>query len=442
MRKTAFVFLLSLSFTVSYAQRKLEVKEKTEALSVFIDKDPVIDKDGGSQAGATISCPVNLNLTFSSNVDKVVDVYKSEEKGGLRFYYLRFIVGRYKGANYSNRILEVAAPGFVPLKFSLALTASQSKSFEIFDPNATVGVGCFYEFYNGGIELFKNALYSEAKEKYKLALECTDAPENINVKEKIANIDTILILRKKADEAYEMQNFKIALDCYEKINSYNADDQYVNKRMSESRIRYLDSCTSYYRNAEDYFVNGKYAQAKKLYEIIVLQSCPKATEANVRLSEIRQFEEDRKFKTKVVNYEYAQNTPLGISGGKYSENKVGSYISFRMNIDVIEAIRKKHENAEKPEANLSIGWSLKAVSPVWIFAGVGYTGVGRWETEGHPVDDPALKIQSAISPEAGVLGKIGPIVLRYTFQYRFSIDKDYQDLIGSMKHVFGVGICF
>mgnify|MGYP003215857763 CR=1 FL=1 len=57
-------------------------------------------------------------------------------------------------------------------------------------------------------------------------------------------------------------------------------------------------------------------------------------------------------------------------------------------------------------------------------------------------EDPSFKLYSAISAEVGLLGKIGPLVLRYTYQLRFSVSKEYEDKISRSRHVFGVGFCF
>jgi hypothetical protein len=77
------------------------------------------------------------------------------------------------------------------------------------------------------------------------------------------------------------------------------------------------------------------------------------------------------------------------------------------------------------------------VRPVWLFFGGGYTDVGKWEK-----GKTDFLHHGAISPEIGILGKLGPVVLRYTFQYRFALENEYQDIIGKNAHVFGLGICF
>jgi len=189
---TLIYLLLFLSFTVSFAQKNLEIKDNTSSMSVFIDKDTVVNNAGGKQAGITIQCSTELKLTFTSNVDKIVDVYNTEVKGGIRYYYLRFILGIYRGQDYRNRKLEVSAQGFYPLKFDVNLQPSESKSYEIFDPVARLSSGCFNQFYNEGVDLFRKALYQEARVKYRLSMGCNDVPPEVNINEKITINDTIL----------------------------------------------------------------------------------------------------------------------------------------------------------------------------------------------------------------------------------------------------------
>ena len=448
-------FLLGLFLLVSigslFAQRTLEKKEKTEALSIFVDKDPAIDNAGGGQAGAIISCPITLNLSFSSNVDRTVDVYKTEERGDVRFYFLRLIVGRYRGASYDNRTLEVIAPGFAPLKFKLELQASESKSFEIFDPNATVGVGCFYQHYNEGVELFKKAMYPETLEKYRVAMECTDMPEDVDMKQKIRDIDTILVLRKEGDKFYDLLYYKEAMNCYQKIVSFNIDDQYAQNRAKEAGNKFIDVCKNYFDGAEVYYANGNYSEARKMYEMVVLTSCPKATEAGVRLSEIGKIEYDHNKRIHAILYEFSKQTPIGISVGSYKEKKFAGYFSLSINPKIFKLIQKgetddDYKKADGAELNVSAGWTtMKLPIPLWGFFGLGYSGVSMWDfREGFRQENgnPTLYIRSAVSPEIGLLGKVGRVALRYTFQYRFAFNKADQDEIGQFRHVIGAGICF
>jgi tetratricopeptide (TPR) repeat protein len=189
-----------------------------------------IDNAGGAQAGITVFCTGTLSLSFESNVDRTVDVYNTEERGGLTYYYIRFTVGRFRGANYGGRVLDVLAPGFLPLKVRIDLQPSESKTYEIYDPNATVGVGCFYENFNSATELFRNSLYAEAVEKFKLSKECTDYQESSNVEYILESIDSILVLRTRGDYFFNIQDYGEALNAYQKVIWYNSSDAYSLER--------------------------------------------------------------------------------------------------------------------------------------------------------------------------------------------------------------------
>jgi tetratricopeptide (TPR) repeat protein len=238
MKKYLLLSLLLFACVGSlFAQRTLEKKETTEGMSIFVDKDPTVDNAGGGQAGAIISSPINIELHFSSNVDRTVDVYKTEERGDLRYYSLRFIVGRYRGASYNNRILEVSAPGFAPLKFPIELQASESKSFEIFDPNATVGVGCYFEHLNKGNNFFTNTQYEDAKTEYNLALECSDVPEDNDLRTKIDNAGTAFDCKQAADSYFNAGQYVEAKHEYEKLRGLNPNDKYPAERIADCDMR-------------------------------------------------------------------------------------------------------------------------------------------------------------------------------------------------------------
>jgi len=436
MQKKLFIFLiLFVSITSSYAQRNLQVKEKTEGISVFTEKQPEVINAGGAQAGAVISCPLTLSLSFSSNVDKVVDVWKTEVRGELRFYYLRFIIGRFRGASYDGRILEITASGFLPNKFRLNLQPGESKSFEVFDPNATVGVGCFYQNFNEGVELYRKSLYIEAKEKYRTSLECNDIPAEVSVYDRIMIIDSIISWRLRADSCFEASNFKDAINFYQKVAVQNREDFYANTRHSESLYRRSDLCSRYFNSAEEYFANGDYQEAKKLYAIVVDQQCMQAEKADARLVEIRVYERERMEGPTVLCYEIGKNTPLGLSIGLYRIKKIRGYVSVRTNGDFFRSLQSDANDLKRSEFNVSGGLTFGIYNPIWLLMGCGYTEVGK-------PGDISVDFVPAISPEIGVLGKYKMAVLKYTLQYRFALEKEHQDFVGRFRNVIGLGICF
>ncbi len=427
------------------AQRVLEIEEISNTnIGIFADIDPDIRNAGGKQGGITVYCSSHIPLQFTEMESEIpVKPYSTEEKDGLTYYYIRFIIGRYKGTSYENRIVTITSPGFIPIRTKLDLQPNESKLFKVSDPNATVGVGCFRENYNKGMELFRNSAYKEAQDLFTLSLQCTDAENIAQVQEKIANIDSMLLFRKQGDDSFREGRYLDAYTNYRKIFSYNFEDQYAKNQAIEAQTLFYSNCTTYYEKAERHFAAGEYLDAKKYYEIVVNQSCTNTLDATLRLKEVNGIIEGRKQRAQTILYEYADNTPIGISVGTYKERKVGGYFSLRLNTDVFESIRNNYEQAKLPELDASFGWTLMVYKPAWIFWGVGYTGMGEWEYDrDKPSDDPSLKIHSAVTPELGALVKVGPIVLRYTFEYRFALEKDFQDFMGKTKHVAGIGVCF
>jgi len=433
---SAFICLCQMAF----AQRVLDFKDQTQALSVFTDKDPEVINAGGAQSGITVYCSSTLSLSFESNVDRTVDVYNTEERGGLKYYYIRFTVGRFRGANYSGRVLEVLAPGFLPLRVRIDLQPSESKTFEIYDPNATVGVGCFYENFNVATELFRNSMYAEARERFNLSKECTDYQASSNIAYILESIDSILILRTRGDYHFDLQNYNEAYNAYQKAVGFNSSDTYAVNRRNESLGKINELCSNYFHEAESYFYEKKYKEAEPLYEKMLALSCVNNREANLRLLELRRNMANRLHRAQVILYEYAETAPFGISYGRYSTLNFGTYVSLRFNSEMFKSFSKTDDMEEKPEVNLSFGWNRMVIREVGFFAGLGYTGVGQWEKDTE--NELQLTLHHAVSPEAGVLFKIGPIALRYTFQYRFALNNEFQDYIGKMSHVAGIGICF
>ena len=439
MNKLVIIPILFFCFSdYLYSQRIFEYKTD-EAINVFIDKDPEILNSGGAQAGVTISCVSNIPLTFETNIDKTVDVYNKEQKGAITYYYLRFIVGRYKGSNYIGRELQVLADNFIPLKIKLDLQSGESKIFEIFDPNVNSSVGCFYQHFNEAADLYKKAMYKEAQEKYRQSMDCADYQNNLGVLQKIETINSIIMLRDKADYFFNVSNYKAALDSYQKIIIYNSDDQYANGKIKEALDKYAESCNSYFNLAENYFNEGKYDDAIKFYDLVLTQSCSHSDLATSKLAEIKKIRQNSNPREKIILYEIAGNAPFGISAGKYEKTRISGYFSIRTNMYFFKGMSSSNKKEGKPEINISVGATKMVYDRTFVFAGIGYTGVGDWYKKS---DDNTMRLHPAISPEVGVLYKIGPVALRYTFQYRVAFEKDYHDYIGRIKNIAGIGYCF
>lgn len=453
--RTQILFLFFLLFIPFYAfsQRTLEIQDISTGMNVFSGKD--------TEAGIVISAPLTIPLIFESSHDKVVDVFNKETKGDEQLYYIRFNTGK----RYRGRKLTIITNDYQPLIIMAELEPKELKQYKIVDPDAEFVYGCYYEYRKRGTEFFQKSMYDEAKEQYLIAKECSDCPENANLDELITNIDSIFVYQKQADEAFDLLDYRKSASLYSKILTLNPSDSQASQKRFESITKYSNDCQKYFDMADVYKNNGEYDKALELYDRIANENCGSALLASNEAKKIRILMNSRKQRARVYAYEFSSNAPIGITTGSYKNKKVGGYFSLSLHPDFFKALQKDYNEVEKPELNISFGWTVNPVStfPLWIFFGPGYTGVGEfvdkngdryWENDEDDIinedddtidyDDkkPTFKLYSAISPEIGLLGKIGPVVLRYTFQYRFALSKDYEDKIKSTRHVFGVGFCF
>ncbi|MDR2231597.1 MAG: hypothetical protein LBE56_00575 [Tannerella sp.] len=435
--KKIFVLILLFTSLCVYAQRNLGYEDRSMDNAVF----------GGqtNEACVTFSAPTNLKpLFFSSNIQKLPA--KIDTIGTDINYHLVFDASKGR----ESRTISIRVQGFSPLSLSVWLTPKKQLNFFLYDPDSTI-VGCYYQLSKEGADFFAKGMYMEAKEKYTSAMQCkTDfKPEYEAVlNQKITIIDSILFLKPLADASFDLLDYKTAYDLYFQIYSYNVDDRTVADRLTLCSQKMYENCKIYFTNAENYQKNGENEKAIELYQRVVDQGCSQSVTANLRIQEIYDATVINKTAT-TLTYEYEKDAPIGFSIGKYKDRKSNGYFTMRLNSEVFEALRSNNDSLKRPELNISFGWTIKVVKPVWIFFGPGYTGVGKYEAKANANenDELTLKIKSAVSPEIGLLGKIDlsddvGIAFRYTFQYRFALEKESIDYIGKIKHVIGIGLCF
>ncbi|MDE6349207.1 MAG: hypothetical protein K2L60_11330 [Bacteroides sp.] len=456
MRKRLF-FLTVLLFMATvevFSQRSLEIKDVSSGMNVFSGKD--------TEAGIVISCPGNIELSFESSHDKVVDVYNKEMKGEEMFYYLRFNTGK----KYRGRKLTIRSKDYAALTIMADLEPKDLKQYQLLDPDVEFVYGCYYEYRKRGTDFFQKSMYNEAKEQYSIAKECSDCPADANLDELMANIDSISLFQKQAEAAAALLDYRAASDLYDKILVLNPSDINASNKSAEYEQLYGTDCKRYFDMAEVYKVDGEYQKALELYQKVVDANCTNALLASEQAKRIRILLQNRKQRSHVFTFEYGSgHSPFGFSYGSYKNRKVGHYFTLSLHPDVFYTMRKDYDKCEKAEVSITpLGWTFNPVPKHpygWIFLGLGYTGVLRYETAdgeiyqpgtyvpsdnpeemGERMEEPQLKVYSAISPEIGVVAKVWRFAVRYTFQYRFSLGKKYEDRISKTRHSIGVGVCF
>jgi len=350
--------------------------------------------------------------------------------------------------------MSVNMDGFTPLPLSWTLSPKQWIQYFIY-PDTTI-VDCYHQLTREGMKLFQTGNYEESKRKYEETKTCSKINDEDKkyVDDRLQLIDTLILWKNMANDYFIRSEYVKSIEYYNKIFEKNSTDDFCRQRIFEAQVKQSDDCKMIFDKAEGYYNDKDKVNAEILYQKVIDQQCSGyMAEATQQLRKIKESLNDAC--RNVLTYEYAKDAPIGFSIGSYKAHKVSGYFTLRLNSDVFEAIRTNTDSTMRPELNVSFGWTIPIVKPVWIFFGPGYTGVGQYVANSNDKQNDSqnasqekldFKINNAISPEIGILGKIVlgkvGIALRYTFQYRFALDKDMQDYIGQSRHVFGIGICF
>lgn len=427
--------------------------------------EPDESMEGGiCTGGENVACVIitahrDLILSFESTMDDRVNVASTEDSGGSIIYTLHF----YTGPQYRGRVLKITSQtSLTPVSVSLNLTPKEVQRYYVNDPDAGIGAGCYRRMRAEGIEFFRTAHYSEAKSRYQIAKECSDYQADSSDIDLLINaIDTILKYRDIADDNYELVDYKKSRDAYAKIIALNADDEYAKNRYTETQQLLNQACGRYYLAAENHFKNNEYDEAEALYQKMVDQGCFQRNHCNQRLQEIKNIKDKKTQRSTVFTYEFSKHVPIGFSVGSYKNRKAGGYFTFKVNTATFNMLRKMQQKAVHPEFDISAGANFRPsqnkYAPIWLHFGLGYTMAGAYTYKDEQGEEQRYKggelpedisdwpeFYHAVSPEIGILGKIGPGVLRYTIQIRFALTSDagIQDYMRPVMHSFGFGICF
>ncbi|MGM9707885.1 MAG: hypothetical protein ACI3YM_09830, partial [Prevotella sp.] len=364
-------------------------------------------------------------------------------------------------------------PGYNIVTIPLELNPKQLRSFYLSDPDATVGKGCYVEHRNKAQEEIKKTNYEQAKDLLLEACQCSDVDTTEN-NENLRTLDTIMNSRAMADRSFKLLDYQEAATYYEKVMMLNPYDNYASNRFTVCMRNYESECDIAFKKAEYFFREKMYDKAQELYDQVVRRECNNMVIATDRLNIIQSAMDAKKFHSRVITYEYNKDTPLGFSYGKYNMKKTGGFIQCDLNNRVFDALRsdcRYGDTKDDPEFNMSFGWTIKIVNPVWIYFGPGFTSkiyYGTYLDDNFPgykdhemekvekteymTDDEyerelkKLETKSnlafAVSPVIGICVKYSYFAIRATYQYRWALKSQLDDYIGKSRLSFGVGVAF
>ncbi len=432
MRNNITVFIMLFCVFSAFGQKKLLWEELPVDIPFSTEKQ---------EALVVLVHPENMKLIFETGRSEPIDVFKREKVDTDSVIYIGVPVGD----RWENRKLNITVPNYVTLGIPVRLLEKGDvRKFRINNFTEPHMGECWSGREAQGDSLFMAGNYLDAAMKYKAVRVCPEYRESAALTGKIALTDSLLYLKNQGDAYFRAANYDAAIAAYQQIVNKNEFDSEVMNKLADAQVKKQEKdCNSYFAAAENFYNQKDFVNAKTLYKQVADLSCDHSVEAKLKLRSMNQnsFFTRKGERPFVLLYEYKGNNPIGLTYGTYYTRRGGAYISLNTNPAFFEALRSNYREQDKPEINASVGGTFKIVLPVWMFVGAGYTGVGKYYRE---AESNGLKMDfyNAISPEVGLLCKIGPVALRYTFQYRFAFNHEHAGWIGRIKHAAGLGICF
>ena len=468
MKKTFLMLTMSMLCFGAMAQNNMTYEDESVIGDAYASS--------GDTARVIIRCHDSMPLTFSSRVDGgPVEPFRVTKEGSYNLYDFHFPTDSYDDELrlLSRRVLVVFAKDHNNLEIKLPLVSKQCVKLRIWDPDDNKLNSPYIRFRNEAFEEYKNMNYQKARQLFVQAGSMSDADQAEAVKN-VNMVDSVIYFRQLADKAFEEAKFMDAYKYYNNVLSLNNDDSYALDKKQESTNHYRSICDIAYQKAEYLFSEKQYEEARAQYQIMVDEKCyenfPIYSTVEGRLNFIDDIIKSRKSHATVITYEWRKDTPLGLHIGKYKDHKWGGFFQFDLNTKIFEMSRSNAKFGDKPEANISFGWTVKLVKPLWLFFGPGATAKmyhGMFADGKYPGDDYAAdklekykkdyldskeissedylkKVNSsfAISPVIGFLVKYSYFAVRVTYQYRFSLKKELEDFMGKSYLSFGVGLAF
>lgn len=455
--------VLALTSQVITAQNVFELTDISQPNDIYSGEE--------NEGAVLIRCSHSIPLRFSSSMDKSAEPFMTDIQGSDSLYYIVFPTGK----RYRGRQLTISSNGYRSVTIDVDLEPKQLLSYQIIDPNSMVDAGCYRGHRNKGISELKNCNYSEAKNQFELARECSDVNKEENERN-IALVDTILRYRTLANNAYDMLDYRKASVYYGKVIELNSFDWFSTDRKTECLTKFMEDCNALFEQAEHFFGEKDYVKAKELYQRVITKECNNYSSAVARLSEIDKYQTARKNHNTVITYDFdlSGDCPVGMHIGGYRNKKTGGFFQFSMNVkDLGDFIRGNGHYGQSPEFNVAFGFTRKIVAPVWIyFTPFGATtkfyfgdyGKDENDNKYYPTKDnypnkdkkeltdedqdkkdediKKVNVAYAWSPTLGLMFKYKYFALHIGYQYRFHLQTGLKDYLGTSRVNIGVGVAF
>lgn len=470
MKRTVFLLIMAFVAIDINAQYTLNVENVTNDIEIFPSE--------GSEALLVIRCHKDIPLTsFYTQMDLYIEPDTTELEGTDSIYNFVLPTGKI----YPDRTMRVTADGYFTTEIRLGyLEPKKVYTFQLTDPDAMVDAGCYREHRNKGMDELRNTRYTEAREQFVVARDCSDVNKEEN-ELNIANVDSILSYQRQALIATELLDYLSAADRYNEIIRLNPYDRMAEEKRKDCLEKYRSECEILFKQAEFYYNDKEYKKAEELFQKILQNGCPESAMANDRILKMANLNKYKNEHARVFTYEYIKDMPIGFHFGKYKLKKAGGFFNLNLSGNIFKFAKgdlhynatysEKYPKQDYPEVNMNFGWTIKIANPVWIYFGPGasakfyygqfgeITDNGVEKPEIFPKDTKApdnydgfsankdyesRKVNAAIavSPTIGVTVKYSWFAIRIGYEYRYAIKQRLRNFIGEHRLTLGAGIAW
>lgn len=465
MKKTLFLLVLCALALGAKAQNNLAFENESLQGDAYANS--------GDTARVVIRCHESMPLTFYSRADGGnVEPFEVRKEGSYDLYDFRLPTDAADDELklLARRVFVISAKDHNNLEIPLKLSSKQYMKIRVYDPDDNKLNSPYIRLRNEAYNEFKNMNYTKARQLFQQAALMSDA-DRAESAVNLSLVDSVIYYRDRAEELYDRGRFLESYRMYSRVVALNSDDVHATTRKQESNNHYKSVCDIAYTKAEYLFNEKKYEAAKEQYQIMLNEKCsdniPVYSNVEERIQTIDDILRSRKQHATVLTYEWTEDTPLGFHVGKYKEHKWGGFFQLDLNKQTFEATRSNTKYGDKPEVNLSFGWTVKIVKPVWLHFGLGGTTkfyYGEFQEgqypgkeysytsledraklkDGYDIDKKEQKFNAAFaaSPVIGLTIKYSYFAIRGTYQYRYSMKKELEDFLGKQRFSVGVGFAF
>ena len=426
--------------------KKLRIEDVTPELSVY----PCQDRQ---EALVVIRCSEEFELKFYSNVDKELNI-TSELEGTEKVYNIVFKT-RESGTSFKGRMLSIMASGFDKLYLPLELKQKERKEYIVSDPYSSFR-SIFYTSQEKGEGFFSLGMYDQASDQYRIAQECPEYKEKPNnIDAYLALCDSMKLWTSIVDTADIYEDYYTAREYLLKMIQKNPKCTSIREKYTNIQQAYAIRCNADMANGALYMEDGYYNKAKEVYENAVRMRNPRIAEAEAKLHEIERLTFKKTNKTRVLLYQFLDNTPINIFKAGCKPAKTGGYFSMGFNRQCIDLLSNVNQKYDTPTldyvARISFGWTVPIFKSYAFayFTPLSYVGGGYSMKELEPDTslsflDQDIRWHHAVAPEAGIILKYWRVAVNYKFQYRYWIGEtaDISNRFGTSCHSLGVGFAW